>query len=69
VTLNLVILIVASLALCMPGPLEPWPLVALALMTLTLVTLVRVTLALVILAGPHIPQPNMEYIVFVGHFL
>ena len=38
-TLSLVILFAATLALCIPGPLEPWPFVALALVTLTLVTL------------------------------
>ena len=73
-TLSLVILIAATLALCIPGPLEHWPFVALALVTLILVTLLLVTLALVTLAlvtlaGPQTPQPNREYIIPVGHFL
>ena len=63
-TLSLVILIAATLALRIPGPLQPWPFVALALVTLALVTL-----ALATLAGPQIPQPNRDYIVPVAHFL
>ena len=49
-TLSLVTLIAATLALCIPGPLKPWPFVALALVTLALVTLILVTLALVTLS-------------------